>query len=64
MHCVHPPPSWLNSQQIMEEAFHQHLTPKTVDLHPIISRTSVQFPEARLIQYDCGMYYLYIAVQA
>ena len=54
MHTSHPPPSLLNAQRHLEHMMHAHVSPKAECLHPVSSRNHVQFPEARLIQYDCG----------
>lgn len=50
----HPSPSRLNQERLFES----YLTPlakkSLVALHPIQSAGAVKFPEARLVQYDCG----------
>lgn len=56
MHTSHPPPSVLNMEQMREQLLHKELSPQTACLHPVATRTAVQFPEARLIQYDCGKF--------
>ncbi|XP_061196592.1 helicase domino-like [Saccostrea echinata] len=54
LHASHPSPSYLNQQRRTEFCLRQHISPQTECLHQISSRMSVQFPELRLIQYDCG----------
>ncbi len=54
MHVSHPPPSTFNQQRMMEFMIHKQVSPKADCLHTVCSRNTVQFPEARLIQYDCG----------
>ena len=54
MHVSHPPPSYVTSERRLHEALQHEVAPKAVGLHTITSRMAVQFPEARLIQYDCG----------
>ncbi|XP_062606790.1 helicase domino-like isoform X2 [Saccostrea cucullata] len=54
LHASHPSPSYLNQQRRTEFCLRQHISPKTECLHQISSRMTVQFPELRLIQYDCG----------
>lgn len=44
---------WQNERQI-ETTVAQSLSPKLALLHPIISAMTTQFPDPRLIQYDCG----------
>lgn len=44
---------WQNERQI-ETTVAQTLSPKLTLLHPIISAMTTQFPDPRLIQYDCG----------
>ena len=54
MHTSHPPPSHLVRQNHFEEVVQNELSPKMALLHPIIRGKLLQFPEVRLIQYDCG----------
>ena len=54
LHMSHPPPSWLSQQRALEHNLNRQLAPLTRGLHSITSRMTVQFPEVRLIQYDCG----------
>lgn len=44
---------WQTERQI-ETTVTQELSPKLALLHPIISAMTTQFPDPRLIQYDCG----------
>lgn len=54
LHTSHAPPSYLANMQHLEEKLHLQLMPKTAFMHPITRGTKMQFPEVRLIQYDCG----------
>ena len=54
MHASHPPPSMVQQERYLEHKLKKQLAPKSWGLHPISSRMTVQFPELRLIQYDCG----------
>ncbi|RWS11744.1 Helicase domino-like protein [Dinothrombium tinctorium] len=54
MHCSHPVP-WKKQEEVnFLYELHQQLSPKCEILHPIVSNLRTQFPELRLIQYDCG----------
>uniref|UniRef100_A0A2K5QXA4 Snf2 related CREBBP activator protein n=2 Tax=Cebus imitator TaxID=2715852 RepID=A0A2K5QXA4_CEBIM len=54
LHACHPPP-WLAPRQA---AFHEQLAselwPRARPLHRIVCNMRTQFPDLRLIQYDCG----------
>lgn len=50
----HPTPSVIHRQRINERIMTAELLPKLTLLHPIVSAMSTQFPDPRLIQYDCG----------
>ncbi|XP_025163314.1 helicase domino isoform X6 [Harpegnathos saltator] len=53
-HVSHPPPHKLwNERRLRVELQHQ-LSPKFALLHSISGRMLTQFPDPRLIQYDCG----------
>jgi len=54
MHASHPPPSSLVRQRAVDLMLRDELTPRTRCLHRITMSSAVQFPELRLIQYDCG----------
>nr|DBA18849.1 TPA: hypothetical protein GDO54_014745 [Pyxicephalus adspersus] len=54
LHTSHPPPSMLLQESLFKETLSQELTPHTRCLHRIISNMRTQFPDLRLIQYDCG----------
>ena len=54
MHASHPPPSLAQRQRYFEYKMKKEVYPRSWGLHPISSRMAVQFPELRLIQYDCG----------
>lgn len=46
--------SSLSYDQLIAHVSHHHLQDTAEMLHPIQTRMLVQFPEKRLIQYDCG----------
>lgn len=54
LHASHVPPSHLANMQHLEEKLHKELMPRTTFMHPIARGMKMQFPEVRLIQYDCG----------
>ncbi|XP_076286525.1 domino helicase isoform X2 [Lasioglossum baleicum] len=53
-HVSHPPPHKLFAQKRMQIALQRHLSPKFALFHPVASAMMTQFPDPRLIQYDCG----------
>ncbi|XP_076654085.1 domino helicase isoform X2 [Halictus rubicundus] len=53
-HVSHPPPHKLFAQKRMQMALQRHLSPKFALFHPVASAMMTQFPDPRLIQYDCG----------
>lgn len=54
LHISHPRPSKLIEDIEREHIYAAEVSPKMALLHPIISAMSTQFPDPRLIQYDCG----------
>jgi hypothetical protein len=54
MHCSHPPPHQINQKRLVEEKLTVEMKPKFESLHQFTRGLTIQFPEARLIQYDCG----------
>ena len=56
LHTSHTPPSYLTNVRNLDEKLHKELMPKTAFMHPIERGMKMQFPEVRLIQYDCGNY--------
>ncbi|XP_030610402.1 helicase SRCAP isoform X2 [Archocentrus centrarchus] len=54
MHCCHPPPSLSHKQAVFSSMLTAQVTPLTRSLHRIQSYMRTQFPDLRLIQYDCG----------
>ncbi|OWF46679.1 helicase domino-like isoform X2 [Mizuhopecten yessoensis] len=54
MHVSHPPPSSAMKERWRDFFLHKDVSPKASCLHKISSNRMVQFPELRLIQYDCG----------
>ncbi|XP_051168190.1 helicase domino isoform X6 [Leptopilina boulardi] len=53
-HCSHPPPQKLWAEQRLKFELKRQLSPKLALLHPVARSMLTQFPEPRLIQYDCG----------
>ncbi|XP_066579352.1 helicase SRCAP isoform X2 [Amia ocellicauda] len=54
MHTSHPPPWLAHDQAVFRERLRAELSPRTVCLHRIHCNMRTQFPDLRLIQYDCG----------
>ncbi|KAL3857410.1 hypothetical protein ACJMK2_012085, partial [Sinanodonta woodiana] len=54
MHVSHPPPSYLIEEKRRNFILRQELSPRAACLHRMSTQMAVQFPELRLIQYDCG----------
>ncbi|XP_069134718.1 helicase domino-like isoform X2 [Argopecten irradians] len=54
MHVSHPRPSNVMNEQWRDFILHKDVSPKASCLHKISTNRMVQFPELRLIQYDCG----------
>ena len=54
MHSSHPPPSSVVRQRAVDFLLRSELTPRARCLHRVTMSSAVQFPELRLIQYDCG----------
>ncbi|GBM77546.1 Helicase SRCAP [Araneus ventricosus] len=54
LHVSHPAPWKLNEENMNVEKLNNYLAPACAFLHPIVSNMKTQFPELRLIQYDCG----------
>jgi E1A-binding protein p400 len=50
----HPPPSKLWGLKRTQAMLQQELSSRSALLHPIASAMVTQFPDPRLIQYDCG----------
>ena len=55
-HVSHPPPSWLNKRKQMESTVSRCVVPLLKPTWTLERQMRVQFPETRLIQYDCGMF--------
>ncbi|XP_034942058.1 helicase domino isoform X5 [Chelonus insularis] len=53
-HVSHPPPHKLWSHQRLQMVLQCKLAPKYAIFHPVSSAMLTQFPDPRLIQYDCG----------
>uniref|UniRef100_A0AAQ4Q830 Snf2-related CREBBP activator protein n=1 Tax=Gasterosteus aculeatus aculeatus TaxID=481459 RepID=A0AAQ4Q830_GASAC len=54
IHCCHPPPSLSHKQAVFSSQLSTQVTPLTRSLHRIQCYMRTQFPDLRLIQYDCG----------
>ncbi|XP_057215055.1 helicase SRCAP isoform X2 [Triplophysa rosa] len=54
MHSCHPPPSLRHQQSLFTSSLSSRLSPRTRKLHRIQCSMRTQFPDLRLIQYDCG----------
>ncbi|KAM7381183.1 hypothetical protein PAMA_012161 [Pampus argenteus] len=54
MHCCHPPPSLSHKQAVFSSMLATEIAPLTGSLHRIQCYMRTQFPDLRLIQYDCG----------
>ncbi|XP_028989609.1 helicase SRCAP isoform X2 [Betta splendens] len=54
MHCCHPPPSLSHKQAVFSTMLSTQVAPLTRSLHRIHCNMRTQFPDLRLIQYDCG----------
>lgn len=54
LHCSHPPPWKLWRERVRDENVRQELRSKSGCLHRVASNMMTQFPDPRLIQYDCG----------
>lgn len=54
MHVPHPLSSDQVNHELLENEIESHLGPTKDLLHTVVSNMKAQFPETRLIQYDCG----------
>lgn len=54
MRMSHPPPSKLWAEERMKVVLKNELSPHMAPLHHIMNASVTQFPDPRLIQYDCG----------
>jgi E1A-binding protein p400 len=54
MHASHAHPSKTRAEVLRDESLSRVLAPRAKFLHPIINSMCTQFPDPRLIQYDCG----------
>ncbi|XP_026171860.1 helicase SRCAP isoform X2 [Mastacembelus armatus] len=54
MHSCHPPPSLSHKQAVFSSMLSAEVAPRTRSLHRIQCNMRTQFPDLRLIQYDCG----------
>lgn len=56
MHASHTPPSMIREQTLYSTMLDKELSTLPPLLHPMATAMKLQFPETRLIQYDCGEY--------
>ncbi|XP_069507730.1 helicase SRCAP isoform X2 [Ambystoma mexicanum] len=54
VHTCHPPPSLTVQQVVFKETLRHELAPRCHSLHRVLCNMRTQFPDLRLIQYDCG----------
>lgn len=54
MHASHAHPSKTRAEVLRDESLSLELAPRAKFLHPVINSMCTQFPDPRLIQYDCG----------
>ncbi|XP_069057791.1 helicase SRCAP [Pleurodeles waltl] len=54
VHTCHPSPSHTVQQSVLIDNLQRELGPRSLNLHRIICNMRTQFPDLRLIQYDCG----------
>ncbi|XP_074595103.1 helicase domino-like isoform X2 [Brevipalpus obovatus] len=54
MHVSHPSPWKVQAEKNLFDDLGRELSPKCDIFHPIVTNMRTQFPELRLIQYDCG----------
>ena len=54
LHACHPPPWLAPRQAAFQEQLAHELWPRARPLHRIVCNMRTQFPDLRLIQYDCG----------
>lgn len=54
LHVSHPPPGKLWAEQRREYCLGQQLFDPCTPLHTIVRNMATQFPDPRLIQFDCG----------
>lgn len=54
MRCSHMAPSKVQESQNLANTLNCQLAGKTDILLPAITQSLIQFPETRLVQYDCG----------
>ncbi|KAK7812072.1 hypothetical protein U0070_004533 [Myodes glareolus] len=54
LHACHPPPWMAPHQAAFQEQLASELWPRARPLHRIVCNMRTQFPDLRLIQYDCG----------
>ncbi|XP_069044099.1 helicase SRCAP isoform X2 [Lepisosteus oculatus] len=54
LHTSHPPPWLAHREAVFRERLRAELSPRTACLHRVHCNMRTQFPDLRLIQYDCG----------
>lgn len=55
LHASHPPPSYLTKERCRTEILKTELRDRCSVLHDSATSRCFNFPDRRLIQYDCGM---------
>ena len=61
LHVSHPTPGYIQQERRREHLIHTEVSPLAANYHKISTKMTVQFPELRLIQYDCGMFIMFIS---
>jgi hypothetical protein len=56
LHASHASPSCVWAERRLQEHLSVELAPKAHLLHPVAGAMATQFPDPRLIQYDCGKF--------
>ncbi|XP_039292114.1 helicase domino isoform X2 [Nilaparvata lugens] len=54
LHTSHPPPWKVQEQRLLDETICRALRSESAHLHTVSAKMATQFPDPRLIQYDCG----------
>lgn len=63
LHVSHPSISATVKEEYKRYILHKELAPRAACLHKNQASMSVQFPELRLIQYDCGKLLKFITLK-
>uniref|UniRef100_UPI00358EE607 uncharacterized protein isoform X2 n=1 Tax=Myxine glutinosa TaxID=7769 RepID=UPI00358EE607 len=54
LHTSHPPPWLVHGERLLRRTLHDEFSLRSAYLHRIRCNMRTQFPDLRLIQYDCG----------